>query len=199
MGKSKIRDYGFTVLFMMAVTFVFIALVSGVHVLTLDAVAANEALFLRQAVWEAAGVDLGAEAGHEREALTVWYETCVRPESEAPQPEAYRITERGTGRHTGTVYIRSGAGLWGTITAAVGLDAAGKVVTGVSFLRQNETPGLGARIEEPWFKNQFKGKTGPFRMGPEGTRSAAPDEFDALTGATVTSTAVRDIVNGTLE
>jgi Na+-transporting NADH:ubiquinone oxidoreductase subunit C len=123
----------------------------------------------------------------------------VQPGSDAPEPATYRITDRGTGRQTGTVHIRTGAGLWGTITAAVGLDDSGRAVSGISFLKQNETPGLGARIDEPWFKAQFKGKTGPFRMVPEGTRSTAPDEFDAITGATVTSTAVRDMLNGMLE
>ena len=35
---------------------------------------------------------------------------------------------------------------------------------------------------------QFVGKTGPFAMDAEGTHSEAPDRFDAITGATVTST-----------
>ena len=51
------------------------------------------------------------------------------------------------------------------------------------------------RISEDWFRSQFAGKTGPFVLVPEGTRSTSPEEMDAITGATVTSKAVRDMMN----
>ncbi len=65
-------------------------------------------------------------------------------------------------------------------------------------MKQNETPGLGARITEKWFKEQFRGKSAPFTMAAEGT-SEKPGELDAITGATKTSQAVLRIVNRSAE
>jgi len=96
------------------------------------------------------------------------------------------------------VFVRSGAGLWGQITAVVGVDARLASVKGFFILDQNETPGLGARISEPWFRLQIRGKRAPVRLVPERTRSDDPHAIDAITGATITSAAVRDILNRTL-
>ena len=72
-----------------------------------------------------------------------------------------------------------------------------QTLTGVDFTRQNETPGLGARIMEVWFREQFRGKTGPFTMVPEGTVSST-SEFDAITGASRTSAAVLKMMNASV-
>jgi Na+-transporting NADH:ubiquinone oxidoreductase subunit C len=76
----------------------------------------------------------------------------------------------------------------------VGFAADRQRLSGIDFLKQQETPGLGARIGEPWFKQQFKGKRGPFTTVGEGEPSAE-NQFDAITGATITSNAVKAIVN----
>ena len=77
----------------------------------------------------------------------------------------------------------------------VAVDPDAGVFGQLRILEHNETPGLGARIEEAWFQRQMAGKTGPFVLKPEGTRSEAPTEIDAITGATLSSAAVRDILN----
>jgi Na+-translocating ferredoxin:NAD+ oxidoreductase RnfG subunit len=64
-------------------------------------------------------------------------------------------------------------------------------------VRHNETPGLGARIDEAWFLRQLAGRRPPLSLAPEGTRSPEPGRIDAITGATITSAAVRDILNRT--
>ena len=69
---------------------------------------------------------------------------------------------------------------------------------GLDFVKQNETPGLGARISESWFKEQFRGKRGPFRLVPEGVESGE-NEFQAITGATSTSNAVLDLLNRSID
>ena len=95
------------------------------------------------------------------------------------------------------MFLRSGPGLWGEITAAVGMDRNLERLTGVDFLKQNETPGLGARIAESWFREQFRGKRGPFTTVAEGL-AAGENQFDAITGATNTSNSVKDLLNGTI-
>jgi Na+-transporting NADH:ubiquinone oxidoreductase subunit C len=88
----------------------------------------------------------------------------------------------------------AGAGLWGKISLMVGFEADLSTLSGVAIVSQNETPGLGARIEEPWFTAQFAGKQGPFRIVEEGT-ATAPDQMDAITGATRTSESIQSIMN----
>lgn len=87
-----------------------------------------------------------------------------------------------------------GAGLWGPISLLVGFTESLDELTGIGIFSQNETPGLGARIEEEWYRMQFVGKRGPFVLVDEGMADA-PDEIDAITGATRTSLAMRDIIN----
>ena len=78
-------------------------------------------------------------------------------------------------------------GFNGEIEVTVGLDAANTVVSlkvgGPNF---NETEGLGAGAKTNAFRNQFVGKVGPFAYG---------DGIDAISGATITSTAVLNAIN----
>ena len=90
--------------------------------------------------------------------------------------------------------VTEGPGLWGTISLMVGFEKDVITFTGVSIVSQNETPGLGARIEEPWFTEQFKGKRPPFTLVEEGTAQAS-DEIDGITGATRTSEYFKNLAN----
>ena len=51
-----------------------------------------------------------------------------------------------------------GAGLWGPIWGYVAINADGKTIYGTNFSHQGETPGLGAKITESDFQDEFKGK-----------------------------------------
>lgn len=185
-----------TVGFMGALTFVAISIVSIVHLATGEMVRTNETLYLKRAVMAAAGRVVPRPAPEVEE----WYAACVVPVANGEETATlYRVRDEHARGEVGTVLVRTGPGLWGTITAVVGLKSDGKMLTGVAFVQHNETPGLGARISEEWFGAQFKGRRGPFRLVPEGTRSAVPQEIDAITGATITSQAVRDILNRTLK
>jgi len=101
----------------------------------------------------------------------------------------------------GYIYIARGKGYSSTIESMVGVDAKG-TVTGVNVLFQQETPGLGARIEEirhgesdPWFLQQFTGRTA------DDSFSVAEDggDIDSITGATISSRAMATSVRRGLE
>ncbi|MDD5450228.1 MAG: RnfABCDGE type electron transport complex subunit G [Candidatus Omnitrophica bacterium] len=81
----------------------------------------------------------------------------------------------------------------GFISVMAGIDPSG-VITGVSILSHQETPGLGAKINEikpgendQWFLRQFKGK----RAG----KLEVKKDIDAVTGATISSAAVTTAIN----
>lgn len=66
--------------------------------------------------------------------------------------------------------------------------------TGISFLSIAETAGLGMNAEKPEFKDQFIGKPAvELKLTKSG--NAGSDEINAMSGATVTSTAVTNAVN----
>lgn len=72
-------------------------------------------------------------------------------------------------------------GYGGFIDMVVGIDINGKVL-GVSFITQNETPGLGAAITEEDFIKQFKGKDPSSKL-------EVNKDIDAISGATKSSKA----------
>ena len=63
-----------------------------------------------------------------------------------------------TGNVEAYVIPIEGNGLWDIIKGYMALEPDLNTVKGVSFYEHKETPGLGARITEDWFKNDFKGK-----------------------------------------
>jgi Na+-transporting NADH:ubiquinone oxidoreductase subunit C len=103
---------------------------------------------------------------------------------------------------TGYAFPVGGQGFWGPIKGMVAVDPKAERLIGVAFYEHSETPGLGARITEAWFKNQFKGlKLMPikgdkkiFYLKPSGS-GKGPNQLDAITGASRTSQAVERFLN----
>ena len=94
----------------------------------------------------------------------------------------------------------SGSGLWGTIQALLAVTPDFGKIINLEIIIQNETPGLGGRITENWFKDQFKGKImidnniiSNFVLIPENDTSGEI-EINQITGATVSSKAVVDMI-----
>jgi electron transport complex protein RnfG len=109
------------------------------------------------------------------------------------------------GKVVGAAFTSSGEGYGGFITIMMGVDLAGKVI-GIEILEHQETPGLGANIENPriGFEDQFDGKSTEGSL--EGkllvVKVAEADEnweIEALTGATISPRGVVQAVNGGLE
>ena len=95
-----------------------------------------------------------------------------------------------------------GEGMWKRIKGLLCLKADLKTIHRITFYEQEETPGLGAKIAEPDFKNGFQGKSIYNDSGKEhglklkraGT-SKGINEVDAITGATITSGKVKEMLN----
>jgi len=170
------------IIFMAIVTIACILITSALYLFTSDRVESNDLFFLRRSVLDAAAID------HDGTPVSVeeTYTSLVTEEED-------RYIIKDESGETTAVVEKTAAGLWGPITIMVGFTNP-STLSGVAIVSQNETPGLGARIEEPWFTSQFTGKSGPFRLVEEGT-SDSDDEIDAITGATRTSEAFRNIIN----
>ena len=118
-------------------------------------------------------------------------------ESEFPYWIGY--TDSGKKNPGGYVFIAYGKGYSSTIETMVGINIDGNIA-GVKILFQQETPGLGDKIEEikagesdPWFPHQFIGKSASFNFNV--TQDGG--DIDAITGATISSRVVAaSIING---
>lgn len=79
-------------------------------------------------------------------------------------PQSYRLSFKMVhiyqpeGTPKAYVVPIEGYGLWDKIKGFIALENDLQTVRGITFFDHKETPGLGARIEEDWFKQQFHGK-----------------------------------------
>jgi electron transport complex protein RnfG len=87
---------------------------------------------------------------------------------------------------TGVAFAVYGEGYGGLIHVMVGIDLQ-EEISGVKILEHLETPGLGAKIEESSFTDQFKGKSLENSVLVNGNLAVKKDggDMDALTGATI--------------
>ncbi len=98
-----------------------------------------------------------------------------------------------------------GLGLWDRIYGYLALEDDFNTIRGASFGHVGETPGLGARLTEYWFRSQFQGKKlygddGSFALDVlKGEGNAGVDEkggykVDGMSGATITSDGTEDML-----
>ncbi len=87
----------------------------------------------------------------------------------------------------------SGEGYGGNITLYAGITNDG-IVNGVSILSISETPGLGMRAEEVLVPQFTEKQATTFTYTKTGSQSDS--EIDAISGATITTKAVINAVNG---
>jgi len=103
-----------------------------------------------------------------------------------------------TGRTIGWVTKAAGQGYADRIELLLGLDARSPTISGLFILDQKETPGLGNKIVDPRWRDQFIGKPVDSPLAAVKGNSSARHEIDAITGATISSRSVVDIVNATI-
>ena len=93
-----------------------------------------------------------------------------------------------------------GYGLWDLMKGYFALDLDLNTVKGISFFEHKETPGLGARVDEAWFKDQYKGKK-ILENGElvsikvaKGLAQGGDHEVDGISGATLTGDGINDFL-----
>lgn len=112
------------------------------------------------------------------------------------------------GQEIGLAFSVEGSGFQGKIKIMVGVDQDLDRIQNIQVLESVETPGLGGKITEDDFQQQFKwlsikekiklGK-GPKPKQGDTISQASPGiqaEVQAITGATISSQAVVDMING---
>ncbi len=109
------------------------------------------------------------------------------------------------GSLVGYAVYASGAGFQDTITVMFGTDIEVKRLTRLTILRQTETPGLGANIESEdlflkfWEDRDIQADLTLHKPAASSPYDLTPTEINTITGATISSEAVLNIVNFSLE
>lgn len=184
------NSFMYPIIFMTAVTAVFIAVLAGLNFVTADTISYNQESELQQKVLNI--FDILPEGGAEKDIERVFNENVI--EKQWGELEGYALTQGG--QETAYAVPINGPGLWGSIIGYVGLNKNYTEIIGIEFVVQSETPGLGGRISEDPYKEQFRGidisgKTDNFIVSSPEPNS----NVDAIAGATQTSTAVVKLVN----
>lgn len=184
------------ILFMVVLTLIYTTVLASINAVTEERIALNEQL---------------------SEQLSFLYVLNMTPETiEAPEvnrlfQERVEETQVNGDRiykafdENGSLYAyivpMVGGAVWGELRGIVALSPAFDTVLGIDFLSHSETPGLGGRIDEPAFKEQFRG----IEIDPDADGNFLiynPNQggqVDAISGATGTSNAVRNIFNNRMQ
>lgn len=181
----------YPILFMVMVTAAFIMVLATFNYITADTIKFNNENELRQ---------------------KILYVFDILPDSENPNEieDVFNshVVEKNFGDIVGFALIENdvesayavpvnGSGLWGSITGYIGLNKDYTKIIGIEFVTQSETPGLGGRISEEDYKQQFRDLditnvvNGDYLL----TRPQPGGNIDAISGATQTSVAVVNFIN----
>lgn len=96
-----------------------------------------------------------------------------------------------------------GLGLWGTLYGFIALEGDLRTVRGLTFYEHKETPGLGGEVDNPSWKALWRGRLAfdddlapaiAVVKGPAGSVAETPYAIDGLSGATITSRGVTNLL-----
>lgn len=96
------------------------------------------------------------------------------------------------GKVIGYVFVTSSRGYAGSVVATTGINTQGKVIM-VRAAGADETPGLGKRVEEKGFQDQFSDLD--INVPTSVSAGSGTHKIDSISGATISSKAASSAVN----
>lgn len=103
------------------------------------------------------------------------------------------------GKFFAYAFIAEGEGYQGVIKILAIIDPALSKLEGIEVVESSETPGLGAKINDQPFDSQFKGLSVTSDIECTKEKPSKGNQIEAITGATVSSLAVVNILNKSLD
>jgi Na+-transporting NADH:ubiquinone oxidoreductase subunit C len=104
----------------------------------------------------------------------------------------------------GIILPIEGYGLWSTLYGFIALESDARTVRGITYYQHGETAGLGGEVDNPrwkalWPGRQVYGPSGEIKIkvakGMAGPPSEDPYRVDGLSGATLTSNGVTNMLH----
>ena len=183
------------IVFVLVLGAVLTTALSWVDAVTEPYIAKNKVKKLQESVLTAAGIDYTDESRESVFSKDV--EERLFPEevqdkgAEEDEKKKYYVMSDGK-----VVFEFHGMGLQGPVHGAIALDKDLETIKGLTIIHQEETPGLGGRIGEAPFLNQFKDK----KLFPEFLiqspgKASGDNEIDGISGATLSCMALEEMLN----
>jgi len=120
------------------------------------------------------------------------------PQGKKEKVEIYRAVSEAN-ECVGWSFEAAGSGFADKIKLVIALDKNFEKIAGFDVLLSNETPGFGDQIKYDYYRDQFKGApAGELKLVTIGERSKIDSEIVAISGATISSEAVVEIVNNSV-
>ncbi|HAY98676.1 MAG TPA: Na+-transporting NADH:ubiquinone oxidoreductase subunit NqrC [Mesotoga sp.] len=186
----------YSVVFTFILTTVFVICLAGINAIASGTIERNEQLEFRRSLIYVFNIVEDARSLTGEEVQKLYLDRIQEIDGEQT---VYIADNEGKREIAFTV---QSAGLWGTITALVAVDESGSRIVGIDFVYHSETPGLGGRIDETAFKEQFRGErissSSSARIAVvsgQDTGSKDDSKVDAITGATRTSESIQTLLN----
>ncbi|MEN8192268.1 MAG: FMN-binding protein [Bacteroidota bacterium] len=144
--------------------------------------------------WAKPKIEAHRKAATEKAIFLVQPEADKYKRIESVKFEIYEVYDHEM--NIGYALPYSGSGFQGNIRLMVGLDSDLEMVTGLRVLEQVETPGLGTKVTEKFFTDQFYYLLAtPSIECVKGAKPSKDNEIEAITGATISSKAIVRIIN----
>jgi len=102
----------------------------------------------------------------------------------------------GSGQRVGWSFNARGIGFAGPIELVIAVDKDFQKIMGYNVLASSETPGFGDQVKSDYYRKQFiNAPAERLTLVKTGSAAAIDSQIVAITGATVTSQAVVNIIN----
>jgi len=118
--------------------------------------------------------------------------------ADGSQRQAYEVVA-SDGTLAGWVLRASGQGFQDRVELLVGVTPDVSTITGLYVLDQKETPNLGSLVAEPPFRDQFRGLSTDQPIAVVTSTPTTTSQIRSVTGATISSTSVAELVNRVIE
>lgn len=188
------KSFGYPVIFMIIITAFFTLILSLLNYTTKDVIAQNAQIEEWKTLLYVFDIDYPEDNDKKIEEL---YNEHLK-QMKIEDTTIYSAEKNS--KKLGYAFPIEGNGLWGTIKGYAAVDKDINTLLGIQFVSHSETPGLGGRIDEMWFKEQFRNidldsDNGDYLK----YRPASNGNVDSITGASITSKSVKNILNEDIE
>ena len=189
------KSFSYPIIFMMIITAFFTAILAFLNYSTADRITYNQETELRKTILYVFDIDPGSD---NPAAIEKAFTDNIIQEGTGKET-IYSVVENG--ETIGYAFPVGGTGLWGSVEGYVGITADYTKLLGIDFVSHSETPGLGGRISEDIYKDQFRDmditdvQSGQYII----YRPAPGGNADAIAGATLTSKSVSNFINIDIE
>ncbi len=189
MSKKKKRIV-YPVVFMLLVTITFTLTLALINEFTKNRIAFNNELKIKKTLLYVLNIDI---ENNDNEYINKTYDEMIE-EAIINDTKVYMASKDN--EIIGYAFPIQGDGVWGAMNGYAAITPDYKQLLGIDFVSHSETPGLGGRITDSKYKEQFRyleleSENGIYIIH----RPNSGGNVDAISGATGTSEAVRRMLN----